>query len=116
MSDQFPSHPSHQAKFPANRGFNWVEPTTMLKPPKSGNNSLISLLLSVISLISFLHFYGGRWIVRTGVNLNTLRAERRRATGSAAKSREGTDGEPVRCQRSAEKVLNSDFSGGKPEV
>ena len=39
MSDQFPSHPSHQAKFPVNRGFNWVEPTTMLKPPKSGNSN-----------------------------------------------------------------------------
>ena len=43
MSDQFLSHPSHQAKFPVNRGFNWVEPTTMLKPPKSGNCYGISL-------------------------------------------------------------------------
>ena len=64
----------------------------------------------------FLHIYEDRWVARTGVIPVTLRAERRRATGSAAKSREGTDGEPVRCQRSAEKVLNSDFSGGKPEV
>ena len=64
----------------------------------------------------FLQFKESRWAVCTGVNLVTLRAERRRATGSAAESREGTDGEPVRCQRSAEKVLNSDFSDGKPEV
>ncbi len=57
--------------------------------------------------------YGSRWTVRTGVNLNTLRAERRRATGSAAESREGIDGEPVRCRRRGKKAVNSDFSDGK---
>ena len=41
----------------------------------------------------FLHLYEGRWAVCMGVNLITLRAEQRRATGSAAESRKGTDGE-----------------------
>ena len=64
----------------------------------------------------FLQFKESRWAVCTGVNLVTLRAERRRATGCAAKSRKGTDGEPVRSQRRGKKALNSDFSDGKPEV
>ena len=61
----------------------------------------------------FLHLYGGRRAVHTGINLVTLRAERRRATGSAAESRKGTDGEPVRCRRKDKKAVNSDFSDGK---
>ena len=31
------SHPSHQAKSPVYRGFKWVTPSEMLKPPKSGD-------------------------------------------------------------------------------
>ena len=57
--------------------------------------------------------YGSRWTVRMEVNLDTLRAERQRATGSAAESRKGTDGEPVRCRRRGKKAVNSDFSDGK---
>ena len=51
--------------------------------------------------------------VRMGVNLVILRAERRRATGCAVESREGTDGEPVRSRRKGKKTVNSDFSDGK---
>ena len=64
----------------------------------------------------FLHIYEDRGVARTGVIPVTLRAERRRATGSAAESRERTDGEPVRCRRRGKKAVNSDFSDGKPKV
>ena len=48
-----------------------------------------------------------------GLNGGELRAERRRATGCAVESREGTDGEPVRSRRKGKKTVNSDFSDGK---
>jgi len=32
----FLSHPSHQEEIPVYRGFRWVNPSEMLKPPKSG--------------------------------------------------------------------------------
>ena len=31
------SHPSPQVKVPVHRGFRWVSPSEILKPPKSGN-------------------------------------------------------------------------------
>jgi hypothetical protein len=67
----------------------------------------------ITGAVPVIALYGSRWTVRMEVNLNTLWAERRRATGSAAESREGIDGEPVRCRRRGKKAVNSDFSDGK---
>ena len=42
------SHPSHQAKSPVYRGFKWVTPSEMLKPPKSGNNANIEARAKIL--------------------------------------------------------------------